>query len=73
MREEIVKFENNISICIAGANVPPLNPEIPFSQRTKLVSDLHLHNEYEFLRINRGIFRCNTQRMPPNRQKLLAV
>ena len=60
MREEVVKFENNISIHIGGAVVPPLNPEIPFRQRTKLISDLHLHNEYEFLRINRGVFRCVT-------------
>ncbi len=58
MREEIVKFENNISIRIAGANVPALNTEIPFRKRTKQISDLHLHNEYEFLRINRGVFRC---------------
>lgn len=60
MREEIVKFENNISIRILGAEVPPIDPAIPFKQRTKLISDLHLHNEYEFLRINRGILRCVT-------------
>lgn len=60
MREEVVKFENNISIHICGAIVPPLNPQIPFRQRTKLICDLHLHNEYEFLRINRGVFRCVT-------------
>lgn len=60
MREEVVKFENNISIHICGAIVPPLNPEVPFRQRTKLICDLHLHNEYEFLRINRGVFRCVT-------------
>lgn len=60
MREEVVKFENNISVRIEGAIVPPLNPAIPFRQRTKAISDLHLHNEYEFLRINRGVFRCAT-------------
>lgn len=58
MREEVIKFENNISICIRGAIIPPLNPEIPLKYRTKLISDMHIHNEYEFLRINRGIFRC---------------
>ena len=60
MREEVVKFENNISIHIGGAIVPPINPEIPFRERTKLLSDPHIHNEYEFLRINRGVSRCVT-------------
>ena len=60
MREEIVRFENNSSIRILGAEVPPIDSAIPFRQRTKLISDLHLHNEYEFLRINRGLFRCVT-------------
>ncbi len=60
MYEEIVKFKDDISIRILGAKVPPIDPAIPFKQRTKLISNLHLHNEYEFLRINRGIFRCVT-------------
>ncbi|MDD6308900.1 MAG: AraC family transcriptional regulator [Clostridia bacterium] len=60
MREEFVKFENNISIHIRHATVPPIDPKIPFMQRTELVSDFHLHNEYEFLRINRGVLRCVT-------------
>ncbi len=60
MREEVVKFENNISVNIRGAIVPPLNPEEPLKKRTKLISDLHLHNEYEFLRINRGVTHCVT-------------
>lgn len=60
MHEEIVKFENDISIFIRDANIQPPNPEIPFKEETKLISDLHIHNEYEFLRINRGTFRCET-------------
>ncbi len=60
MREEIVKFENNTFIRVLGAEVPAIDPAIPFKKRTKLISDLHLHNEYEFLRINRGIIRCVT-------------
>ncbi len=60
MREEIVKFENDILIHISGATPPELDSQIPIEKKDRLISTLHLHNEYEFLKINRGSFRCYT-------------
>ncbi len=59
MREEIVKLENNTSIHILGAELPAWEKK-EFRRETSLASDLHLHNEYEFLKVNRGEMRCVT-------------
>ncbi len=60
MREEIIKLDNNISIHISQADVPPLDDGVKIECRRQMLSDMHLHNEYEFLRVNRGVFRCVT-------------
>ena len=60
MYEQIVKLENNISIHISHAEIPPLSKDFTPKYETQLVSRFHLHNEYEFFRINRGIIRCIT-------------
>lgn len=60
MYEQIVKLENNISIHISHAEIPPLSKNFTPKYETQLVSRFHLHNEYEFFRINRGIIRCIT-------------
>ncbi len=60
MYEQIVKLENNISIHISHAEIPPLSKNFTPKYETQLVSRFHLHNEYEFFRINRGIIRCVT-------------
>ena len=60
MYEQIVKLENNISIHISHAVIPPLSKNFTPKYETQLVSRFHLHNEYEFFRINRGIIRCIT-------------
>ena len=60
MREEIVNLDNNISIHISRSDVPPLDEGVTVEYRRRMLSDMHLHNEYEFLRVDRGIFRCVT-------------
>ncbi len=60
MREEIVNLDNNISIHISCPVLPPLEEGVAVEHRRRLLSDMHLHNEYEFLRVNRGVFRCVT-------------
>lgn len=60
MREEIVKLDNNILIHISQTEMPPSDSDIPFEARSRRVSDMHLHNEYEFLRMDRGTYRCVT-------------
>ncbi|MBQ8255070.1 MAG: helix-turn-helix transcriptional regulator [Clostridia bacterium] len=60
MREEIVNLDNNISIHISRSDVPPLDEGVTVECRRRMLSDMHLHNEYEFLRVDRGIFRCVT-------------
>ncbi len=60
MREEIVKLDNNISIHISQPDIPPLDESVIVEHRRRMLSDMHLHNEYEFLRVNRGVFRCVT-------------
>ncbi len=60
MREEIVQLDNDISIHISSDEIPSLKEGFIPERKRKLVSDMHLHNEYEFLRVNRGLFRCVT-------------
>ena len=47
MREEIVKLDNNILIHISQTEMPPPDSDVPFEVRSRRVSDMHLHNEYE--------------------------
>ncbi len=60
MREEIVKLDNNISIHISQTDMPSFAPDAVVRHESRMLSDMHLHNEYEFLRLNRGVFRCVT-------------
>ncbi len=60
MREEIVNLDNNISIHVSRPDVLPLDEGTTVDRRRKMLSVMHLHNEYEFLRVDRGVFSCVT-------------
>ncbi len=60
MYEEINKLDYSIPIRLEGTVIPPETEANSFKYLSKRLSGIHLHNEYEFLRINRGIIRCTT-------------
>ena len=60
MREEIVNLDNNISIHVSRSDAIPLGSGDKVEYRRRLLSVMHLHNEYEFLRVDRGAFSCVT-------------
>lgn len=40
--------------------MPPFDKDSPCEIRSELVSEMHIHNEYEFLRVDEGRYKCVT-------------
>ncbi len=60
MYEEINQLDYMIPIRLAAVTIPESLLTADSKYESTLISNIHLHKEYEFLRINKGIMRCVT-------------
>ena len=54
MKEELIKPESGISVSISGTSMLGKNT------KSGILSNMHIHKEYEFIQLNKGEIRCVT-------------